>query len=130
MKKLLTIFFLAFPLFSKTEAPSARTDKVHIIDKNTIIELTDDIIIGTNKTPFIASKSFGSTKPEKLIFTSKAKKSVIIAKKSIWDLSSFDSKNKIIEFRGNAQLICEPGSKIVFNNGLLRFAESSRWLIT
>ncbi len=100
------------------------------VAKSTVIELTDDLVIDTKTSPIIAELTFGSKGPEKVVFTSKTKKSVIVAKNGIWDLSSFNSRNKIIEFRGNAQLVCEPGAKIIFNNGLLRFSEATKWIIS
>lgn len=130
MKKLLCCLSLFLPFSLSSEAPIKSSNPVQTIEKETVINLTEDIIISTTTTPFIASKTFGSKKPEKLIFTSKTKKSIVVSKNSIWDLSSFNSKNKIIELRGNAQLICEPGSKIIFNNGILRFKNTSQWIIS
>lgn len=125
MKKL--VFFATLIAIECLGLPS--TAQPTHVEKTTVIKLTSDIVISERGTPFIASESFGSQKKEKLIITSETKNKIIITSKAAWDLSSFNSKNKIIEFSGNAQLVCEPGARILFNNGVLRFAGSSRWII-
>lgn len=113
-----------------TAQTPAKITTPKLLTKTTIIELTDDIVIDSKTSPVIAAPEFGSASPEKVIFTSKTAKSVIVSKTGIWDLTSFTNKKKIIEFKGNAQLICEPGAKIIFNNGKLRFSDASKWLIS
>ncbi len=114
--------FFALPIQAKDLTPLP-------IFTETTIELSQDIVIDTKTTPVLAQPSFGSMHPEKVIFSSATKKSIILKPTGILDLSSFNSKNKIIEFRNNAQLRCEAGAKIIFNNGVLRFSDSSRWII-
>lgn len=122
------IFFALLLITQLLQAIPTGTYPLYI-ESSTVIELTEDIIITTRATPVVATTPFGNNQPERVIITSKTKNSIIITKTGIWDLTSFDAKNKIIEFRGNARLICEPGAKIIFNNGVLRFCESSRWII-
>ncbi len=98
------------------------------VSTHALIELTDDIIIDKHGSPFIALDSFGASTPNKLIITSKTGKSVIITPTGSWDLSTFNTKNKIIEFSGNAKLVCKPGSKIMGYGGTIRFAGHSRWI--
>ena len=121
------LFFLlnsiTLPVFARTIIPRR-------LEKTTFVELTEDITIDTKTSPVVATSQFGSKAPEKVIFTSKTAQKVIITGTGVWDLSSFDSKNKIVEFTGNAQLICEPGAKIIFNNGVLRFSDSAKWIIS
>lgn len=104
--------------------------KPQLIVKNTTINLTEDIIINSRTTPIAAAREFGGKGPEKIIFTSKTGNRIIVGETGIWDLTTFNSKHKIIEFRGNAKLVCKPGARMLFNNGLLRFCESSQWIIS
>ena len=99
------------------------------IEKKTVIELNEDIVISSKGSPVIASKLFGTSRPAKVIFTSTKGYAVIVTSKGAWDLTSFDNHNKIVEFAGNARLICQPGATIIGNNGLLRFADSARWIM-
>lgn len=114
----------ASPLYA---LPSCN-EPLHVVQETTI-ELTKDIMIPQKGSPFIATETFGSRKPEKVIITSKTNRALIIRDQAVWDLRSFSTKNKIIEFRGNARLICKNGSKILGNNGVLRFTDSSQWII-
>ena len=93
-----------------------------------VIELTEDIIITQKGSPFIATKTFGAKGPEKLVITSKKGHAVIISEGSIWDLSSFSDKNKIIEFAGNARLVVQPGATLQGNGGVLRFTDTAQWI--
>jgi hypothetical protein len=99
-----------------------------LVSKDSFIELTEDIRIDSRGTPFIADPLFGSTKPQKIVINSRTKKSIIVTKSGIWDLSTFNSKRKIIEFQGNAQLILEPGASLHAMGGIIRFTQSSQLL--
>ncbi len=113
--------------FSAYAAPSC-SDPL-IVSKSIVLELTDDIIITGKSSPFIASPVFGASGPATLTINSKTGNSVIIASTGAWDLSTFNAAQKIIEFTGNAQLICKPGAKILGYGGTLRFAQTSRWIV-
>ena len=100
-----------------------------IVSKNSTHELTEDIIISGKSSPFIASSTFGASGPAKLTIHSTTGKRIIIDSSGVWDLSSFNTAEKVIEFTGNAQLICKPGAKIIGYGGKLRFVQKSRWII-
>jgi hypothetical protein len=99
------------------------------VDQTIEFELTENRVIQKKMSPFIASTRFGATKPQKIIIHSSNNSAIIIERNGIWDLTSFSSSNKIIEFRGNARLILYPGAKIIGNSGILKFFENSRMLI-
>ena len=103
--------------------------EIILVSSQKEFNLTEDIIVSGTGSPFFASKSFGQKAPEKLIIKSSTARSIIIDKNSTWDLSSFSGKNKSIEFAGNARLICRPGAKLIGNGGVLRFTDSSQWIV-
>lgn len=107
----------------------ALSGDVLVVSSQKEFNLSEDIIVSGNGSPFFATDSFGKYAPEKLIIKSSSARSVIIDKNSTWDLSSFSGKNKIIEFAGNARLVCRPGAKLIGKGGVLRFTDDSRWLV-
>lgn len=98
------------------------------ITKTTTIDLTEDVIISAKQSPFVALSTFGTTSEAKLIIRSKAGKNIIIQPDGTWDLTSFNTKNRIIEIAGNTKLICKPGAKIIGGGGVLRFTESASFI--
>lgn len=94
-----------------------------------VIELGHDIVHEGKGSPFIASETFGVYGPEKLVITSDSAKALILKKDSTWDLTSFSSSYKIIEFAGNARLVCESGSQLQGNGGVLRFVDEARLIV-
>ena len=93
------VFISIFTITLLQAAPSC--EKPLTILEDSLLELTEDIVISQRGTPFIASKAAGA----KITITSKTGKSIIIARNALWDLTSFDAETKIIEFAGNARLI-------------------------
>jgi hypothetical protein len=124
-----TVYFFLIACVSSLLHGAPSCKKPLKISESTIIELTQDIVIGEQGNPFIALPSFGSKEPAHLTISSKTGSAVIIDTNGIWDLSTFNTKNKIIVFAGNARLICKPGSKIMGYGGVLRFKDSTRWII-
>ena len=115
--------FIAILLFVRVYSlPSC--EKPLRLTKKTTIYLTEDLIVTCKGTPFIAEQAFGTHPESKLIIISKTGNAIRVTKNSIWDLSSF--KSKTIEFAGNAKLICEPGSRLLFDNTRIRFTQNSR----
>ena len=126
MKKIISIVVvLGYSLVSAL--PSCNNPQK--ITSDTVIILTEDIIITDKGSPFVMTESFGNTTEEKLIITSNTGNRIVINEKATWDLSSLTTKNKVIEFAGNAQLICRPGSTLSGHGGVLRFTDSSRFII-
>lgn len=116
-------------LFSSIEGANGTMPSVHtpaLITETTTIELTEDIVIDSRGTPFIASPHLGKKQAEKLVITSTSKKAVIITPRGYWDLSSFNKSTTSIEFRGNARLVLQPGAHLHGFNTKLVFAEQSR----
>ncbi len=99
------------------------------ITHSSIIELSEDVVHFGLGSPFIAGETFGSAGPEKLVIMSNTGNALIIKKGSTWDLSSFSGKNKIIEFAGNARLVCEPGAQLHGTGGVLRFVDDARLIV-
>lgn len=121
-------FFLTICAVSQLSgAPSCK--KPLNISESTVIELTQDIVISERGNPFVALPSFGRKEAAQLTISSKTGNAVIVDATGVWDLSTFDTNQKIIVFAGNAKLICKPGSKIVGYGGILRFKDSTRWII-
>ena len=67
-----------------------------------------------------------SPEKEKLIITSSQGKSLIIKKGAIWDLRK---EANVIEIAGNTKFILEPGSKLIGNDGILRFKDDAQFII-
>lgn len=121
-----TIFAL-FCAVSAYAAPSCHNPLT--ITQAITVDLTSDILITDILSPFIAAPTFGASRAAKLKITSKTGHSVIVTSTGAWDLSTFNTKNKIIEFTGNAKLICKPGAKILGYGGIIRFSQESRFII-
>ncbi|MBA2306752.1 hypothetical protein H0W26_01305 [Candidatus Dependentiae bacterium] len=106
------------------EDPSMRSPM--LIQKETTIELTEDITIDSKGSPFVVGPAFGQIKAEKLIITSTKGAAVIVSATGVWDVSLFSGPTKTIEFRGNARLILHQGAGLHGLNTTLVFAENSR----
>lgn len=119
-----TFFLCALAAYA---VPSQKNPR--IFTRTTKIDLTSDLYISELWSPFIADSNFGATRAARLKISSKTGKSVIITSTGAWDLSSFNTKNKIIEFTGNAKLVCKPGAKILGYGGIIRFSQDSRCII-
>lgn len=89
-----------------------------------IIDLSDDIVIADRGTPVVAGSKTGNSH---IVFTSQTHNKIIVKKNGVWDLSSFKGPQCIIELTGNAELICEPGAKILFKDGTIRLSGEAKW---
>ena len=105
---------------------TASVENPVFITQDTTIELTEDIIISSKGSPFIATGSFGQSKVETLIITSQKGCAIIVSPQGLWDISSFNSSTRTIVFRGNARLVLQPGAHLHGLGTTLIFAEQSR----
>lgn len=122
MKKI--VFFLLINISCKAAVPTCSNPLT--VHNDTVIELTEDIVITKKGSPVLAGADFGLHKAHKVTFYATKPRNVIVTKKGIWDLTSFNSSSKIIEFAGQARLVVEAGAHLLFNNGILRMSGQSK----
>lgn len=96
--------------------------------KTAVIELREDKVHSSPESPFFTVLK-DAQDLEKLIITSSSGKSLIIKKDTTWDLSRVAGTNTIIEFAGNARLVCEPGARLHGTGGVLRFVDDARLIV-
>ena len=92
-----------------------------IIIENTTIELDEDIII--NGEPIKAAAPFGGVE-NSFIFNTNMGNKVIIVSSGIWDLSTFNTENHIVQFTGDAEFILDPGATLRLNGGQLVMSDN------
>jgi hypothetical protein len=97
------------------------------ITESTFIRLDTDIIID-GCLPFTADPLLNSQAT--LTFTSTASYRVIIKASTIFNIPSFLSGGQTIIFSGNAQLIIETGSKIIYGNNSLKAIDNAQIIYT
>lgn len=104
-------------------------EKPRFINTHTVVHLSKDSELSGNGSPFIATKKFGASQPEKLIITSKTGSTLRVKKESTWDLTSFKGENQVIEFAGNARLVCEQGATLKGQGVILRFSDEAEFIV-
>jgi len=91
---------------------------VHLLQAE-VVTLEHDLRHTGKGSPFKTSQS------EKLVITSTSKKAVILTSGCVWDLSNHFN----VEFAGNAKLMCESGSQLHGNSGVLRFVDEAQFVV-
>jgi hypothetical protein len=108
---------------------------------NARIELNEDIIIndichilagpdfgleGTHFDPDFDPSALRVNINQTLEFHSDLNKAIIVKAGGQLDLTSLNTANKIVSFSGNANLVLEPGAKILMNGGTLLMTDKAR----
>ena len=95
---------------------------------NGTIQLNENILID-NVCHIVSGTSFGVNGPQTLTIHAETDKEFRIKSTGILDLMQFDTPNKILQFAGNVQVVCEPGAQIMLGGGSIVFTDNATFTL-